>query len=192
MNSLVKAIAEGYGIETDIRDYFGKLVISHNIADNNSQLLEDFLIQYKRLGSDACLALNIKADGLQGLINELTEKYDVQNYFLFDMSIPEMVVNREKNLKFFTRHSDIEQNCVLYDYAEGVWIDSFYDNNWLTGDIIHKHLKYGKKIGIISPEIHGADHKVTWELLLKNSFFKNNDVMLCTDIPDMAKEYFKL
>ena len=41
--ALKKAIALGYDFESDVRDYRGKLVISHDIADENSPSLEQVL-----------------------------------------------------------------------------------------------------------------------------------------------------
>ena len=34
--ALKTALEKGYGFESDVRDYMGNLVISHNIADNTS------------------------------------------------------------------------------------------------------------------------------------------------------------
>lgn len=42
LSSLTDAVSKGFGIETDIRDYQERLVISHNIADSNSPDLESF------------------------------------------------------------------------------------------------------------------------------------------------------
>lgn len=185
---LRKAIEQGYGIETDIRDFKGKLVISHDVASENCPLLEDLFRIYQSIGSDVCLALNIKADGLQERLKGLLDAYQIQNYFLFDMSIPEFVVNKKYGLTCFTRNSDIERECVLYDYADGVWMDSFYDVAWLRTEMIDKHLKNGKRIGIISSEIHGYEKNEMWRMLKSASL--DDSVMLCTDCPKEAKEYF--
>ena len=37
------ALKNGFGIETDIRDSNGELVISHDVADKNAMKLIDFL-----------------------------------------------------------------------------------------------------------------------------------------------------
>lgn len=188
LSSLTDAVNKGFGIETDIRDYQERLVISHNIADSNSPDLESFFKEYAQKNRNEWLALNVKADGIQIKLMELIQKYNITKYFLFDMSIPEMVVNRKEKLNFFTRHSDIESQCVLYEYACGVWLDSFYVENWVTSDIIEKHLQNGKLISIISSEIHGFDQIPLWDLLKKTGLYKN--VMLCTDKPEFAREYF--
>lgn len=187
--ALRRAINKGYGIETDIRDYMGRLVISHNIADSASPLLESFFIDYISVGSNVPLALNVKADGIQKELYNLIFKYEINNYFIFDMSVPEMVMYKKNEMNFFTRHSDIEEQCVLYDDAIGVWLDSFYEEEWLKADIIKKHLNDKKAVCIISSEIHGFDEKYMWDMLKKENL-ESDDIMLCTDKPEEAEAFF--
>lgn len=189
--ALVNAFKNNFGIETDIRDRNGSLVISHDIPNEKSILFEEILIEYKKLNSNSILELNIKADGIQQLVKDLMKKHKISNYFVFDMSIPEIVISKKIGINFFTRHSDIEKECVLYEDAIGVWLDSFYDENWLIPEIINYHLDNKKKISIISSEIHGFDNKKMWEMLKKNNFHKNSEIYLCTDLPLKAKEYFE-
>lgn len=189
--ALVNAFKNNFGIETDIRDRNGELVISHDISNEKSILLEEIIIEYKKLNNKDILELNIKADGIQQLIKDLMKKYGISNYFVFDMSIPEMVISKKIGINYFTRHSDIEKECVLYENAIGVWLDSFYDENWLTPEIINFHLNNNKKISIISAEIHGFNNGKMWKMLKENNFHKNSNVYLCTDLPLKAKEYFK-
>lgn len=188
--ALRRALDNGFGIETDLRDYCGKLVISHNISDDKSPLAEDIFNYYETIKSKAVLALNVKADGIQVLLKPLLEKYQILNYFLFDMSIPELVVNVKEKLKFYTRHSDIENECVMYDKACGVWVDSFYCNRWLSIDKIKSHLDSGKSVCIVSPELHSNDYKAVWELIKKENLHNNIHLSLCTDLPMIAREYF--
>lgn len=190
LKAIERALKNGFGIETDIRDYNGKLVISHNIPDSNCGTLEAIFQLYKELHSKEPLALNIKADGLQKLIKLLIAKYSIENYYLFDMSIPELVVNERENLRYLTRNSDIEKDCVLYEKAEGVWLDSFYDFNWVSVDRILKHIKKGKCIFIVSPELHEQVYLKLWESLRSNDIHKLDNVYLCTDKPKEAEEFF--
>ena len=192
MACLKKALQFNFGIETDLRDYQEELVISHNIAEASSPKLEDFFQYYASLGIDLPLALNVKADGMQWKLKELLGKYQISNYFLFDMSVPEMVVNQKEHLKFFTRHSDIESECVLYEKADGVWLDSFYKENWPTEEVVRRHLSDNKKISVISPEIHGFPYLPLWEMLKKNRFHEDMRTMLCTDLPEEARRYFEI
>lgn len=190
LHAFERAFKNGYGVETDLRDYREKLVVSHNIANENCVDVETFFQLYRECHSEALLALNVKADGIQVLLEPLLEKYDIANYFLFDMSIPELVVNANRNLHFYTRNSDIEKECVLYDNAAGVWLDAFFDEHWLTEKIVMQHIAQGMKVCIVSPELHGYDPMRVWEMLRMTDLYKSDLVTLCTDIPDRAQEYF--
>ena len=63
----------GFGTETDLRDFGGKLVISHDPPTADSLLFEDFLSLYQERGNGLPLALNVKSDGLQESAKELSE-----------------------------------------------------------------------------------------------------------------------
>ena len=188
--ALCQALEAGFGIETDIRDYKGALVISHNAADEGSPMAEELFAEYRASGCAAALALNVKADGIQPLLMPLLKGYAIEDYFLFDMSVPEMVVNEAKDLVYYTRHSDIEHECVLYARAAGVWMDSFYSDTWLTAEAIQKHLDAGKRVCLVSPELHGRPYHAFWQMIKQNGFDRSNRVALCTDKPLEAREYF--
>ena len=190
LKALILAIDRGYGIETDLRDYRGKLVISHDIADSQSADVEALFKYYYESHSDVTLALNVKADGIQKLLIPLLEKYHITNYFLFDMSIPEYVVNVRLGLNSFTRYSDIECECVMYDKAIGIWMDSFYQDDWLAVDDIERHMSNKKKVCIVSPELHSKTKESVWSMLKNNLTFLVDEVYLCTDVPEAAEEYF--
>lgn len=187
LEALTKAIELGYGVETDLRDYDGKLVISHDIANGKSPLFSDFLKEYNSMNSNAILALNVKADGLQALVESELNQYSVKSYFLFDMSIPEQYVYIKNGFRIFTRQSEFEETAVMYNSVEGVWLDEI-ENMWIEKRIIEKHLKCKKKVGIISPEIHKHDVDRLWRIILE--FKENENLILCTDRPDIAREYF--
>ena len=188
LDVLKKALSKGYGIETDIRDYKGKLVISHNIADELSANLEELFAYYADNSCSSVLALNVKADGIQNLLNELLLKYDIKNYFLFDMSVPEMVVNRKMNLNYYSRKSDVENETVMFDDAIGVWVDRFYDD-FLDIEYIKKVISLKKKVSIVSPELHCFSYIEAWRKI-RDEIGKSEYIQLCTDKPEEAEEFF--
>lgn len=188
--AIKRAFENGFGIETDIRDYCGRLVISHNIADESCIEVEDVFRTYKELGCGASLALNVKADGIQNLLIELLEKYSIDNYFLFDMSVPEMVVNRHLNLNYYTRQSDIEKECILYDDAKGIWLDSFYDSCILDVKKIMRHIDSGKVVTIVSEELHGRNQAEMWKNLKRTGLHESKKIKLCTDKSTEARRFF--
>ena len=62
--ALKKAFEKGYGIESDIRDYDQKLVISHDPANSSNMPAEALFEELLKYDNKLCFALNIKADGL--------------------------------------------------------------------------------------------------------------------------------
>lgn len=184
--AIFRAFDCGYGIETDIRDYCGELVISHDVATESNPKVREIFQYYKEHKVGTTLALNVKADGIQTLLRDLLEEYDITNYFLFDMSAPEMVVYDKQNFRFFTRQSEIEMDPIMYDKAHGIWMDE-WETSWITKEWIEKHLSNGLQMGIISPEVHGRDITALWSMLKD---IKSDDVMLCTDKVVEATKYF--
>ena len=173
----------GFGIETDLRDIKGEIVISHDMPKGNEMTFEEVLVLLD--GRNLPLALNIKADGMAFKIKKLLEKYNHTNYFTFDMSIPEMVVQHKMGLNVFTGISDIVPNPIMYKEAQGVWLDCFY-SDWFSKKEIKEILDADKKVCIVSPDLHKREYKSVWA-----KYKDVKDIMLCTDFPDEAKEYFK-
>lgn len=201
LKSFECAFQNGFGIESDLRDYNAQLVISHDMPSANAIKAEQLFSLYQRCMSESSanpinlppLALNIKADGLQNLLKNLLEKYQIQNYFCFDMSVPDMRHYAHFGLTFFTRQSEIEQNPALYDEACGVWCDEFY-SHWISESTILAHLESGKKVAIVSPELHKRDYKSAWQdykqIIESNALSGDSRIFLCTDFPHLAREFF--
>jgi hypothetical protein len=192
--SFKRAVDCGYGIETDIRDYNGKLVISHDIPNEDCLQLDDFLQKYSEQCVDQTqypiIALNIKSDGLCYEVKSLMRKYDVNNYFVFDMSIPDTFPFLEANLNVFTRISEYEKDPLLLEGVTGVWMDGFLSDWYEITDIL-KFINKGLKVCIVSSELHGRDNTKLWHKLKESQVFKNNNIMLCTDFPSIAEEFFE-
>jgi glycerophosphoryl diester phosphodiesterase len=185
----------GYGTETDIRDRDGGLVIAHDPATRTDMPLAQFLAAYTEDGAgDSAgrlpLALNIKADGLCNLLQEALTTAGVAHYFVFDMSIPDMLSYQRAGLRFFTRHSDLETTPALYAEAAGVWLDSFGPEDWITAATLAPHLAAGKQICIVSPELHKRPHLPFWERLRSFADAEQAQILLCTDFPEEATTFF--
>ncbi len=89
--------------------------------------LEDLLSYYIIKGYSSCLAFNIKSDGLQGLLIEVLKKHKIDNYFFFDMSIPDMLGYMHHKIPFAARISEYEQKNALVSSAKWIWLDAFND-----------------------------------------------------------------
>lgn len=188
--ALRTALEKGYGFESDVRDYMGKMVISHNIATSESQDAEEVFSWLHEFNDEYCFAINIKADGLKDILNSFFIKYSITNYFLFDMSVPQMVEFREMGLRYFTRQSEVEPVPCMYDDAAGVWIDGFWSIDWITEKLLNDHIVSGKEICLVSPDLHGKEgYKEFWKLI-KGFNIDFDKVIVCTDHPEEARNFF--
>ena len=57
--AFIRSFELAFGTETDIRDYKGELIISHNIADDNCISVRNFFEVYNQYDTSLPLALNI-------------------------------------------------------------------------------------------------------------------------------------
>ncbi len=187
--AMERSFSMGFGTETDIRDYKGELVISHDIADESAMPLRQFLDIYSKHDKNLYLALNVKADGLQGKLKILLEEHDIKNYFVFDMSVPDGLGYLKQNLNTFTRQSEYEKEPSFYDQAYGVWLDCF-NGDWIDHQIIAKHLSNQKMVCVVSPDLHKREYLAAWEKY--RPICRENNFILCTDYPEEAKNFFNL
>lgn len=186
--AIERAINNGFGFETDYRDYGGKILISHNPPKGDEMSAEEVFKMYQAAGSQEPLALNIKADGLQDMMADLLEKYSVNNYFFFDMSVCDTVIYTDKNLNIASRISEFETEMPFYKDSATVWID-YFNSDGPTIQKVIEALKDGKIACVVSPELHKRDYHQMWEQL--KPMKGEEKLYLCTDYPDKAKEYFK-
>ncbi|MCE9608430.1 MAG: hypothetical protein K8U03_26400 [Planctomycetia bacterium] len=179
----------GFGTETDLRDCLGRLKVSHDPPQADALAAETLFQLYRSADRDLPLALNIKSDGLQRLLPPLLAEYSITNYFLFDMAVPDAIAWLRLGLPTFTRQSEVEREPAFYDQAAGVWLDGFF-GDWWTSEIISRHLKADKQVCLVSPELHGRESQEAWERLAAAPFRGDPRLMLCTDRPESAKEFF--
>jgi hypothetical protein len=182
-----RALRAGYGIETDIRDRIGELVISHDPPTTaNTMTFADFARLYGEVGADVPLALNIKADGLQAPVLQCLTDHGISNYFVFDMAVPDAIGYWRQGAVTFTRQSVYEHVPSFYEQSAGVWVDCF-DGKLISTDLIAAHLTAEKSVALVSPELHRQPHEAAWKQWKSLSHLS---IMLCTDFPDRADEFF--
>lgn len=185
-----RSFSLGFGTETDVRDCDGQLVISHDPANRDCMPLATFFQLYLQFSSRPVLALNIKADGLQAELQRQLTAFRIENYFVFDMAVPDGLLYLQRSMTAYTRHSEYEPIPPYYALAPGVWLDEF-DGHWLSDEVIEGHIAAGKAICIVSPELHKRSHKKEWAHYRELEKRLNKDrLMLCTDLPEHAKEFF--
>lgn len=81
------------------------------------------------------------------------------------MSVPDMQSYFAAGIQVFTRMSEVEREPVWLDRSSGVWLDSFY-SEWYDLSEIQKLTEIGKRVCIVSPELHQRPHKNLWEKLI--------------------------
>ena len=106
------------------------------------------------------------------------------------MSIPDSIGYLNYNAQIFTRQSEYEIDPALYSQAVGVWMDEF-NQSWIDEKNIHNHILNGKKVCIVSPELHKRDFKKEWKKY-KFIFLSElaSEISICTDFPELASKYF--
>jgi hypothetical protein len=184
--AFLRSLNNGFGMETDLRDFNNNIVMSHDIPVGNEMKFDTFC---NLSGiTKVILALNIKSDGLAAMVKENAQKYDLKNWFVFDMSIPDMISHIKMGNPVFTRVSDVETIPCLLEHSQGIWLDAFY-TDWFTTNDIMKYLNMNKQVCVVSPELHNRNFDKVWEILYR--LRENERLILCTDIPDKATIFFK-
>jgi hypothetical protein len=182
-----EAFRLGFGLQTDIRDRQGELIVAADPPTGGWQpRFTDLLALYEVMGAPGPLAIAVRADGLHGRIKEALAESPVGQVFAYDMSSPEALGYLRAGLPTFTRQSEYEIEPVFYDLAAGVWLDSF-NRDWIDAALVDGHLAQGKRLAIASPELRGRDHRPAWSALAR---IDHAQVMLCTEYPAEAQVFF--
>lgn len=189
LGAFADAFAHGWGVELDVRDLDGALVISHDPPGRGALRFDAVVDCYRAHGCPGTLAVNVKADGLAELIAHALRDVARERWFAFDMSVPDTLHYARAGLPFFTRHSDVEPEPVLYEPAAGVWLDDF-GGGFIAEDRIAAHLAAGKGVAVVSPELHRRDHDAAWAQWRSWRVWDSAEVLLCTDHPTSAAEVF--
>ena len=179
-----RAFDQNLGIETDVRQYNNHLIISHGPVCDLKLTLKIALSSWN--GSQL-LALNVKEDGLAISIKELMAAYSQENWFVFDMSIPDARDQLKAGNPIFVRMSEFEREPAWLNHAKGVWLDNF-ESIWFGIDTLLAILEQNKKVCIVSPELHGRDYQPLWDMI--KPLAKDNNLILCTDFPGKALSFF--
>lgn len=176
----------GFGIETDVRDAMGTLVISHDMPSGGEMTLDEFLSLHG--AANWTVAMNIKSDGLADALREAAKKHRLKDWFVFDMSIPDMRSHFRAGNPVFTRVSEVEVAPIWLDESAGVWMDSFCDRAYDIS-LISRFIEAGKRVCVVSPELHGYAPEACWHDL--RDLQSSDQLILCTDHPLLARDFFR-
>ncbi|WP_208951734.1 hypothetical protein [Rahnella sp. ChDrAdgB13] len=190
--ALDRAFRAGFGVETDVRDLDGELVISHDMPGRGALTLETVLDDYRLAGRPGWLALNLKADGLAAPLKKLLRCYGVDRYFCFDMSVPDTLACLQAGLVSAARVSEYEPEGRLCTRAGAVWVDGFPPQA-PEARLLQRWLGQGKIVCLVSPELHGcaADDFMTALRALPAGVREHPHLMVCTDHPRHTERKLK-
>jgi hypothetical protein len=185
IQALLSSLAEGFSVETDLREHKGTLRISHDIPNDMSPYWDEFLkgvdSQFDPPNSPT-LAINIKSDSLVELISK---RKILQDHFFFDMSIPESLKFIRSGLPIAQRMSEFESALLPKPGVNSkIWLDSF-DKDWFIEADTVLEILYSQpetQVILVSPELHGRDHNLAWAWF-RDQFRQGRNLSICTDFP---------
>ena len=184
-----RSFSLGFGTEIDVRDRNGELVIAHDMPVETDISFEKLCLIYRKYSDNYLLAINIKSDGLGPRLKSILQKYNIDNYFIFDMAVPELRASLALGLTCFTRVSDVEREPCFYGASRGVWLDGFY-SDWYQPSDLHRFLRDDKRVCLVSSDLHKRDPLPLWGMLKKAGMKNEPQLVLCTDRPEDAHAYF--
>lgn len=190
--SFERAFDFGHGLEIDIRDQNGSIVVSHDMPVGQNLKFEKFLeIFTERISKNQPLAINIKSDGMVKEIKRLLNSYKLSpgSYFVFDMSIPDAMTYIKEGISVYLRYSDVERCSALFGKAKGIWLDQM-SSDWVSSKDVEYLLEFHDHvdIAIVSSELHGRCESRLWNEIsqIKKDYHKR--LMICTDKPNSVCE----
>lgn len=189
--ALARAFTAGYGVETDLRDCAGEIVVSHDMPQQGAMTFDMLLDLYLSYPTRPTLALNVKADGMAATIAERLGTRGITQYFVFDMSVPDTLGYLAQGMTVYTRHSEYEAGSPLDTRAAGIWLDAF-EQPFVSPDDLAAVLDRDQVAALVSPELHRKPHEAAWRAW-RDALAARTDtarIMLCTDLPDRAETYF--
>lgn len=186
------------GIELDIRYHENDLILHHDPFhhhENPAQKFEDLLKQWRHNG---CMILNIKTEGVEQICINLMNKYNIQNWFFLDLSMPFFAIYSQKSFNHeiagfspenlavrFSEREPIEYALSFKNKAKWVWVDCF--TRLPLDQKNYTQLKdAGFKICLVSPELQ--KHPASFIHDFKKQLNGLEIDAVCTKYPDMWKD----
>lgn len=182
VNSTIQlaSVPSSFGIELDLRSNGERIIVTHDPFTEGEDF-ESYLKQYKHSG----IILNTKEEGLENRLIELMMRFEIENYFFLDLSLPFLVKTIRNGCNKvavrFSEYEPIEFVKKFEGMAEWIWVDCF-TKNLLTPET-YAYLNKHFKICIVSPELQG--HPIEWIQQFQESFESFQIDAVCTKRPDL-------
>lgn len=154
----LKKLPKEYGVELDLRDSNGKLIMVHNPFSEGEDF-EEYLEHYNH----GTMILNIKSERIEHKVLELIKKANVKNYFFLDSSFPMIKTLSdmgEKNIALrYSEFEGIDTLELMQGKVNWVWVDCFTKLP-IDNKIYNKIKSFGYKLCLVSPELQSQPEKL--------------------------------
>src|SRR3989344_7403892 len=120
----LKTVPVEQGVEVDVRDFNGKLILNHDPFQKGENL-ENYLKEFKH----KFIIFEIKSEGIERNVIRIAKKYRIENYFLLSVTYP--FVNSLASEGFrrlsvrFSEYEGLEMAKSMKGKIEWVWVDTF-------------------------------------------------------------------
>ncbi len=166
----VNKLNEWDGIEFDIRDSNGKIIVQHD-PFKEGQIFEEFI---KFCPNNKFYIVNVKSEGIELEAIRILEEHHIYNFFLLDCSIPMIVklgkMGEKRIAARLSEYESIKNIIALSSFISWVWIDVFTCLP-LTEKIEKTIHDMNLKICLVSPELQNQNEKTDEYINILN---KNN------------------
>ena len=168
----LKKIPPKYGVEIDVREYRGRLILQHEPFVTGEKL-EVFLKKFNH----KFIIFNVKSERIEFKILHYVKKYKLKKYFFLDSSFP-MIKNlinlKEKNIACrVSDEEDIKTALNLKQKVIWIWFETLFPFK-KSYPILKKLKKNNFKICIVSPDLHKKKIKFNKNEIL---FLKKNNLI---------------
>ena len=168
----LKKIPPKYGVEIDVREYRGRLILQHEPFVTGEKL-EVFLKKFNH----KFIIFNVKSERIEFKILHYVKKYKLKKYFFLDSSFP-MIKNlinlKEKNIACrVSDEEDIKTALNLKQKVIWIWFETQFPFK-KSYPILKKLKKNNFKICIVLPDLHKKKIKSNKNEIL---FLKKNNLI---------------
>jgi len=154
---------ELFGVEIDLRTNNSQLILEHDPFSTRQVMFTDWLKFYNH----GLLIINVKEDGLEKEILEVTHNFGITNFFLLDQAFPTLYkFSKNHRSLCCARVSDIESvETVLKLNVGWIWFDS-HTGNWdYLQNAFKKLADFSFNTCLVSPELQRKDYMNEIEFL---------------------------
>jgi hypothetical protein len=181
----LKKTDTNYGIEIDVRSNKSRLFLHHD-PFNQGPSLDKFLKFYNH----KLLIVNVKEEGIELKILKILKKNKVKNYFLLDVTIPQLVrlAKFEKKIAFrVSRYENITEALKFKKILKWIWLDTFNGKLPISFRELRLLKNYNFKICLVSPELPMKKILYLKKMKKKISMYRSYFDAVCTKYPSIWK-----